>query len=104
MTDRLPLVGKCTVEITAVAKPDPFQLAREIRRGERDSEIPDYDVITGWIQRVPVTWLPGLLVQVVTCCVVRKVFQAGKLLPFVQKCESEAGNPASVLRTEPESS
>lgn len=95
--ERRPLVGKCEVEIKA-AVPDPFELAKAIRRGEKDDELPDYEVLTGWLQRVPVTWLPALLAYVVTQCVVRNVFQTGKMLPYCERAELLANDPTSILR------
>lgn len=95
--ERRPLVGKCEVEITAVI-PDPFELAKAIRRGEKDDELPDYEVLTGWLQRVPVTWLPAVLGYVVTQCVVRNVFLPGKLLAYCERAELLANDPTSILR------
>lgn len=69
---------------------DPFERAKAIRRGELDDEMPDYDELTGWVQRVPMTWLPGILAQVVTCCAVRKVFTSGGLSRFVERAERDA--------------
>ena len=46
---------------------DPFQLSREIRKGMHDDHLPDYEIITGWLQRVPETWLPGLFFTSVRC-------------------------------------
>ena len=90
-------VGKCEVEIEATV-PDPFELAKAIRRGERDDALPDYEVLTGWLQRVPLTWLPALLGYVVTQCVVRNVFQPGKILPYCERAELLANDPTSILR------
>jgi hypothetical protein len=95
---KLPLVGKCEVEIVATA--DPFELAKAIRRGEKDGELPEYEVLTGWLQRVPITWLPALLGHVVAQCVVRNVFQSGKMLAYCERAELLASDPASVLRNE----
>lgn len=69
---------------------DHVEKAKAIRRGEIDDELPDYEVITGWIQRVSITWLPGILAQVVTCCAVRKVFTSGGLSRFVERAERDA--------------
>ena len=77
---------------------DPFEESKAIRRGK--GEVPPYEVLTGWIQRAPVTWLPALLTQVVTCCVVRSVFQDDHLLAYVERAEKLAGDPTSVLRRE----
>lgn len=64
---------------------DPFKRAKAIRRGELDDEMPDYEELTGWMQRVPITWLPGILAQVVTSCVANGVFKEGGLMRFVDK-------------------
>ena len=74
--------------------------AKAIRRGEIDDQLPDYEEMTGWFQRVPVTWLPGLLTRVVSQCVIRKVFQVGKMLPFVERAEGIANDPNSMLRND----
>lgn len=79
---------------------DPFEKAKAIRRGELDSEIPTFDELRGWIQRVPVTWLPALLAQVITCCVVDNVFQPGKLIAFAKRAEEKAADPNSIFRKE----
>ena len=71
---------------------DPFERAKQIRRGELDDEMPDYSELTGWLQRVPVTWLPGLLADAVQLCAIRKVFQDGKLIPFCERAETKAGD------------
>lgn len=56
--------------------------------------------LTGWLQRVPMTWLPGLLAYTVKICVYRKVFQDGKLVPYVSRAETMAMDDPllSVLR------
>ena len=54
---------------------DPFERAAKIRKGELDDEMPDYNELTGWMQRVPITWMPGLLIRVVELCVIRAVFR-----------------------------
>lgn len=77
---------------------DPFALAKAIRKGEADDQLPDYEVLTGWLQRVPVTWLPALLGYVVTHCVVRNVFQPGKMVPYCERAELLANDPTSILR------
>lgn len=38
-----------------------------------DSNPPDYGTITDWLDKVPDTWLPGLLRRIVTLCVKRCV-------------------------------
>lgn len=74
---------------------DPFEEAKAIRRGEFRRKLPSYDEITGWIQRAPLTWLPGLLRQIVICCVVRKPFQDGMMVEFVKRVELENINGVS---------
>lgn len=73
---------------------DPFEKAKAIRAGTEP--LPHYEELTGWIQRAPATWLPGLLAQVVKCCVVEKVFQDGKLAPFAAKAEEHAKAEAAL--------
>lgn len=77
---------------------DPFALAKAIRKGEKDDELPDYEVLTGWLQRVPLSWLPALLAVIVTQCAVRKVFQSGKMIPYCERAEKLADDPARFLR------
>lgn len=64
---------------------DPFEKAKQIRAGELDDAMPSYDELTGWLQRVPMTWLPGLLIRVVEMCVARKVFKPGGIENTVAK-------------------
>lgn len=77
---------------------DPFERAKKIRTGELDAEMPSYDELAGWLQRVPMTWLPGLLRQCVASCVHDDVFQPDALKLFVEVAEREAKDPASILR------
>jgi hypothetical protein len=68
----------------------PFQREKDIRAGKLDKELPGYEEITGWIQRVPMTWLPGILIRVVKQCVVRTVFKdKAALLRFAEKAMNE---------------
>lgn len=64
---------------------DPFKLKKEIRKGIHDKEIPDYEIITGWIQRCPMTWVPGLLIDVVYRATVSGVFNKGGLLKVAEQ-------------------
>ncbi len=70
---------------------DPFAEAKEIRRGR--GELPDYEVLTGWLGRAPQTWLPALLIRIVELCVIQKVFQDGGLEKCVARSKEQAGNP-----------
>lgn len=79
---------------------DPFEKARKIRKGELDAELPMFDELTGWFQRVPKTWLPGLLRAVVAACVNQKIFHDGKLVGYVERCEKIAKDPYSMLRSD----
>lgn len=76
---------------------DPFEKAKVIRSGEMDNEMPSYDELTGWIQRVPITWLPGLLRQCVSTCHNKEVFRTG-IVPYVQRCVDICNDPNSMLR------
>lgn len=68
-----------------------FEREKQIRAGELDGEIPGYEEITGWFQRVPLTWLGGLLRCVVTACVVRGFFKDDvTLVSFVSQAVSMA--------------
>ncbi len=73
--------------------------AKQIRRGELDDDLPDCEVITGWIQRVPMTWLPGLFHAIAMQCGIRNVFRPGGMqsrLTYVEKIVAEG--PNAVLR------
>lgn len=72
--------------------PDPFERARRIRAGELDGEMPSFEELTGWLGRVPITWLPGLLAKTVEMCVLCEAFRPDKLLPFVQRAFDSAGD------------
>lgn len=61
-------------ECTSIGAPT-FNEEKEIREGKRDAFMPGFEVLTGWLQRVPLTWLPSLLIHVVSHCVRRKVFK-----------------------------
>ena len=93
-TDSLPKTEK------DIMPDEPFDRAAKIRRGECDDEMPAYDELTGWLQRVPITWLPGLLVRTVELCVIRKVFQGNGLKTVVSRAKAKATMyPGSVLRS-----
>jgi hypothetical protein len=77
-----------------------FQRAFAIRNGELDDEMPTYEELTGWLQRVPDTWLHGLVFRVVSLSVVKNVFnQDGGLERTVERAK-QAGkdHPQTVLR------
>jgi hypothetical protein len=76
---------------------DPFERAKQIRAGELDDAMPAYEELTGWLQRVPATWLPGLLIDTVKQCVARKVFKDGGLERIVDASIKSAG-PGCELR------
>lgn len=78
---------------------DPFQRARDIRAGKLDNEMPDYEELTGWMQRCPKTWIGGLLAHVVHRAAIEPFFRDDTaLLLFVTKVMKDAQNPLSVLR------
>jgi len=76
---------------------DPFEKAKQIRAGELDDQMPGYEEMTGWFQRAPMTWLPGLLIAVVKQCVLRNVFKEGGLERIVAASIKSAG-PECELR------
>lgn len=98
---RCVVCGDVVREISSVDPPDPFELAKQIRRGERDDEIPSFEVLTGWLGRVPMTWLPALLVRTVVLCVTRKVFLDNDALVRTVQRAAEQG-PESFLRHRPD--
>jgi len=77
----------------------PFARAAAIRRGEKDGELPDYDVLTGWLQRVPITWLPDLFFRICFLCIARGVFREGGMDRMIERAKQEAADPnGSALR------
>lgn len=79
---------------------DPFKREREIREGKLDNEMPGFEELTGWLHRVPMTWLPALLASCVHQCVLQGVFQEGRLVEVVKGAEERAKDPTSILRKE----
>lgn len=78
-----------------------FEREKQIRAGELDGEIPGYEEITGWFQRVPQTWLGGILIYSVKMCVIRGFFADDEALQrVVAKAIADARNPLSALRLE----
>ena len=69
--------------------PSPMLPSRAalIRDGKLDNEMPCFEELTGWLQRVPMTWLPALLSHTVHQCVLQGVFQDGKLVEHVKAAE-----------------
>ena len=77
---------------------DAYERAAKIRRGEIDDEMPDYEELTGWIQRLPETMIPGMLTRVVHAAVVGNVFADGGLEYCVARAKANAENALSMLR------
>lgn len=73
---------------------EPDGRVKQILAGELDAQRPPYEEITAWLQRVPMTYLPGLLIVVVQQCVLRKVFKPGGLLGLVKRAALRAGESA----------
>ena len=57
-----------------------------------EDDLPHYVQLTGWIHRVPLTWMPGLLAACIDACVANRVFIEGEggLQSFVKKAEARA--------------
>jgi hypothetical protein len=92
----LEMVTPVSAEMNAI---DPFQRAKDIRAGKLDHEMPNYNELCQWIQRVPKTWLGGLLRQTAVCCVHPPFFASDEaLIEFVRRAIDDSRNPASVLR------
>lgn len=72
-----------------------FEEASAICRGEKDNELPDHAVLTGWLQRVPKTWLPDLFLRVAVLCIQRAVFSPGGMEAFVERAKVLASKTAS---------
>lgn len=79
---------------------DPFERLKAIRKGELDAERPAFEEISGWLGRVPLSWLPGLLIRVTQLCVLRKVFLPGGLERTVAKIVAQGGNPVDMRKDE----
>lgn len=72
---------------------DPFQKEKDIRAGKLDADRPSFEELTGWLSRVPSTWLPALLIRVVQLCEHEKVFQDGGLERTVAKVVADSKKP-----------
>lgn len=81
-------------------KKDPFERAKKIRAGELDAEMPSFEELTGWLERVPQTWLPAILSACATQCAVQKVFQPGAMVKKVGVAEARAQQTDWMLRNE----
>lgn len=90
-----PVIDSLNASSKAYA--DPFAEAAAIRRGERDDELPLYDVLTGWIQRAPLTWLPGLFFQICYMCIIKGVFRDGGMDATIQRARNTAADPAAAV-------
>ena len=64
--------------------------AQKEREQIRDDEMPEYEIITGWLQRVPMTWLPDLFFRICVLCIMRGVFQAGGMERVIERAKSHA--------------
>lgn len=77
---------------------DDWDKAAAVKRGE--CEWPGYDTLMAWIQQTPKSMLPGLLRQVMVCCIAEEVFREGGLQAFAARMEVEWQLPEhGVLRT-----
>jgi len=54
------------------------------------TEPPGYEELEQQLQRVPLTWLPGLLYTLVTVCVRQQIFQEGGLVRTVLRAKQKA--------------
>lgn len=78
-----------------------FKRAAEIRRGEHDRELPDFDVICSWIHRCPLTWLGGLLATTAARCATEPFFANDEaMMGFILRAIAVARYQPSVLREE----
>lgn len=78
---------------------NPFERARQIRRGDLDDEMPMFEELTGWVQRMPMSMLPAMLTQVIASCLHKGVFKEGKLVSFVCRMVDQWDEPGhGVLR------
>ena len=50
----------------------------------------DYTRVADWFDTCPLTYLPGLLIRVVTACVKRKIFVEGRIPHVVNTAIAEA--------------
>jgi hypothetical protein len=81
------------------SKDGAYVEAAAIRRGEREGQLPDYEVLTGWLQRVPLTWLPDLFFRICLACIMRGVFQEGGMDRMITRAQQQASDPdGSALR------
>lgn len=80
---------------------DPYQRAKDIRAGKLDNEMPDYEELTGWIQRMPLTWVGGLLSAIIHRAVLGPFFRDDTaLLLFVKRSIDKTRDPNSVFRSD----
>lgn len=70
-----------------------FEKEKQIRKGELDAELPGYEVLTGWLERVPLTWLPGLFLRLTAICVARGVFQEGGIEKVLERGKLIGSDP-----------
>lgn len=78
---------------------DPFEKAKAIRRGELDHEMPMHDELTGWISRMPRTWLGSVLRAVVARMAKEPFFKDDETLHrYIDNCLAAARDPYSMLR------
>lgn len=77
----------------------PFEKEKGIRSGEERAW--SYEELTGNLQVAPITWLPALLIRVVSLCVIQRVFKDDQaLLRVVNKTVTDARSGTGMLRAE----
>lgn len=54
---------------------DPFEREKLIRSGKLDDQMPSYEELTGWLQRVSISFVPALMCKAIEAAAIRKVFK-----------------------------
>lgn len=76
-----------------MSKKAAYAEAGEIRRGERDDDLPDFEVIKAWISRCPATWMPALLRQAVVSSLAKDVAAPDGVRRIVEMAVDDFGRP-----------
>lgn len=60
-----------------------------------DDDLPDYEVLVKWIERSPMTWLPGLLFTVCICCFRQNIFRPKGMEQLIDRAKALTENHPS---------
>ncbi len=82
---------------------DPFEREKLIQAGELDDQMPGYEEMCRWLERMPTTWLPGLTARCAQLAVLRPAFKdKSAAVRFCTRAIEVAGMPPTRVDDAPQ--